>query len=265
MPADLVLSFLNILLGILRNQRTRHDIERELNDQLSGREWSLTSYEGQDTTLRIESVTVRAKYFPREEGRGVEQVEGDNFFTKLENKRSNNTFRENLHAIIKNRWITIIRVNIDSGDADILRPPGLNLSYITATRSIRFTGQLPIEGSTLTSIPQVRIAQTHELQSDKLEMKVRYDGSVGEYSQRVSDAIDLLRDVQDDMDHYVLRFLLERHHSGKIGEGEFSWPDEEQAEKLGEFLTGYPVDTDALAKRLEQLNEDMRKSEETDN
>jgi len=51
----------------------------------------------------------------------------------------------------------------------------LSLGHVTASTSIRYDGY--DDRKLITPIPQIRVKETHDLQSDKLEMKIRYDGS----------------------------------------------------------------------------------------
>lgn len=234
------------------------DIERELNDQFTGREWGFTNYKSEEVTIKIESIAVRPKYSPKKYGKGVAKVEADYFFTDLENERSSPTFTEKVHAVFKDRWITVLRLDIQNGGADLIRPPGLNLNYVTATTAMRQGGTALEEGKPIDPIPQMRIAETHDLQTDKLEMKIRYDGSVGEYNKRLSDAVDLVKHLQQDMDEYVIQYLLELHHSVQTSGGKgFKGPSAERASQLGEYLAGQPVELDLLEDKIRQIKEDI--------
>ncbi|MFC7130545.1 hypothetical protein [Haloferax chudinovii] len=256
MLVNLFVSALKVSIDIARDQQTGREVEQELNTQFAGEEWEITNYDGKEVTLRVESVTVRPKYRPQSYDGGIEQLEFDNIFSSLETERSKATPRERFEAILKDRWITVLQLTIDGGSIEDVRPPGLSLGYVTSTKSIRFDGQVPIDGP-VSSIPQMRVAQTHELQSDKLEMKIRFDGSAGEYRRKVADGVDLLQNVQDEVDQYVLRYLLELHHAGKVEDYDHTWPDEDKARKLGSFLAGYPVALDSLAEFMEQINADI--------
>lgn len=263
MLVNLLVSALKVTIDIARDQQTGHEVERELNAQFAGEEWVITNYEDENVSLKIESVTVRPKYRPQSYDGGIQQLEVDNIFSSLETERSKATPRERFEAILKDRWITVLQFAINSGSIEDVRPPGLSLNYVTSTKSIRFHGQAPIDGP-VSSIPQIRVAQTHELQSDKLEMKIGFDGSIGNYRRKVADGIDLLQNVQDEVDQYVLRNLLELHHAGKVGDCDGPWPDEDRARKLGTFLAGYPVDIDSLAEFMEQINEEIAVEHESD-
>lgn len=258
MLGSLLVSAGRVAIDSFRDQKMSQDIERELNAQFTGREWGFTNYNSEDVTIKIESIAVRPKYSPKKFGEGVAKVEADNFFTELENERSSPTFTERAYAVFKDRWITVLRLDLHDGGADLVRPPGLNLNYLTTTTAMRQGGSALEQEQSIDPIPQMRIAETHDLQTDKLEMKIRYNGSVGEYNKRLSDAVDLVKHLQQDMDEYVVQYLLELHHSIQTAEGEgFKGPGAERAKQLGEYLVGQPVELDSLEDVIRQIKEDM--------
>lgn len=258
MSVNYLVASLSILLDLVQNQETGQEIERDLNAQFSGRTWTLTNYKEEDVKIEIDSITARPKFLPQESVNGAQEVEVENIFTKYEDSRESPTFKERLSAVMKSEWITVVRLSILDGNAESLRPSGLNLGYATSTRSLRLPGEWPPGSRGIAPIPHIRVAETHEVQSDKLEIKIGYSGSIGEYGNRVSDAIDLLRDVQDDMEVYVFKYLLELHHSGQINNDEFAWPDRDQAMKLGSFFAGCSVDLDSLATVMDEFKSDLR-------
>mgnify|MGYP006267054635 CR=1 FL=1 len=96
-------------------------------------------------------------------------------------------------------------------------------------------------------VSPIRVADTHDLQSDKLEIKIRHDGQIGNYAERIADSIDLLQEIQDEMEYYATMYLLELHDSGKtMTNDEFSWPDDEQARNLSEYLFERSIKIDQL-------------------
>ena len=265
MIGNLLISAGRVAIDTLRDQKMINDIERELNGQFTGRRWEFANYRNEEVTISIESIAVRPKYFPKKTGTGVAEIEADNFFTNLGNERSSPTFTEKAYAVFKDRWITILRLEIENGGADLVRPPGLNLDYVTTTTAMRKGGSALEESQPIDPIPQMRIAETHDLQSDKLEMKVRYDGSVGEYNKRLSDAVDLIKHLQQDMDTYVIRYLLELYHSVHGGGNSgFEGESEERAKQLGEYFVGHPIEIDSLENKLEKITEELEADWEED-
>jgi len=222
----------NIVLG----RETDAKIEKELNEHLSGWEREFTNYNGETIEVELESITVRPMYGPKGDRSGIQQVESKTMFTNLEAERDDPNLKEQISASIKGEWITIVRLNILNGDSEDIRPEGLNLRWVTTHIFLR-TGGHPF-----------RISKTNPVESDKIEMKIPYHGSIGEYRQQVSDTLDLLEYLQDNMEEYAVRFLIELYHSGLGSEDSDSvWPDEEMARKVGEYLAGGPVDLDRLA------------------
>lgn len=260
MTVDLFTSLVRACTDVLLHKNTNEDVERDLNDQFLGESYTITSYLDETIELTIESINARPKYFPDGKRGEPRQVEANNFFTTLDENRSDNTFKEQFWAVFWNQWITVVRLGIDNGDAASVRPDGLPLGYVTTTTSTRFDGY----GSTpeaLLPISQVRVAETHELQPDKLEIKIQYNGSVGDYAARLTDAMDLLQEIQDNMDRYVLWFLLDFHDGGMSHDsGEFRWPDEERASALGEYIMDHPVELDVLERTIFDIKTSIKEN-----
>ncbi|USZ73230.1 hypothetical protein [Natronosalvus halobius] len=252
MISDFFLSASKVAIEALRDQKTGRDIEGELNRELVGEKWCFQNYNHEEACISVESVTVRPKYFPKKERKGISSVEADQAFTKLEQERSSPTMSERLNAVLKDRWITLVRFNIQNGDLTQIRPDGLPIGYMTSSTAMRYDGYK--KRKLMNPIPAIRAAETHELQSDKLEMKIRYDGSLGEYRNRLSDSVDLLKHIQTNMDGYVLQYLCELHHSIQVSDEKgFSGKSAERAQLLGEYLVGHPVDIDRFEEFIEQF------------
>lgn len=244
--------------SIVLDRDTGGSIERELDNRLAGEQWTFENYVGEDVTLTVESVTVRPKYSPQPEGGGIAQVEANNLFTSLEENRSKPNRIEQLQAIIHQQWISVVRLDIDEDNAKRIRPPGVSLYYLTTMTGLR--SSVPNQGTSenISGIPGIRVANTREVQPDRLEMKVFHDGSVGDYRQRISGAIDILKHMQNNMDEFVSWYLMELHHSNKIdSEDEFTWDDPERVSKLCKYLYGFVPDLDTLADELEDINEQL--------
>lgn len=243
---DLFNSSFKAVIDLLQAQESANDIEQKLNAQFAGEQFTVSNYRGEEIDLTVEAIHARPKFSPLEEPHGIAQVEGENLFTQLENERIQPTLKEKLRARIFGKWITIVRVRVEGGDAASIRPAGVSIGHITATTSMRYQGyddnqriQAPVS--------PIRVADTHDLQSDKLEIKIRYDGQIGNYAERIADSINLLQEIQDEMEYYATMYLLELHDSGKtLTDNEFSWPDKEQARNLGEYLFGQPINGDKL-------------------
>ena len=248
-------------IDVLRNRESADDIESELNAQFNGKQFSVSNYQGEEIVLTLEAIRARPKFCPMEEGRGVAQVEGNNLFTEVEKKRDDPKFREKLWAMVFRQWITIVRLKIDNGDAESIRPTGLNFGYVTATTSIRYQGYDDTPEFSRPISP-IRVADTHGLQSDKLEIKIRYDGQIGNYAQRISDSIDLLQEIQDDMEYYGTIYLLDLHNSSRNpNEDGYSWSDEKRARDLSEFLFDHPVELGELERIASEMKSDINAQE----
>jgi hypothetical protein len=244
-------------MDVIRRRESAEDIERELNAQFNGKEYSVSNYQENDLDLTVETIHARPKFFPKEVDDGIANIEGDNLFTDLENEREDPTIKEKLWAMLTGQWITILRLNIDSGDAQTVRPPGLNFGHITATTSVRYQGYRETPHS-MAPISPIRVADTHDLQSDKLEIKIQYNGSTGDYAERISDSIDLLQEIQDNMEYYATIYLLDFHDSGKkLNESGFSWPDKERAQYLSEYLFDHPVELDELEQFASEIKQNI--------
>jgi len=234
------------VVDLLQAQESAKDIEQKLNAQFAGEQFTISNYRGEEVDLTVEAIHARPKFSPLKEAHGIAQVEGENLFTQLENERIQPTLKEKLRARIFGKWITFVRLRIAGGDAASIRPAGVSIGHITATTSIRYQGyddnqriQAPVS--------PIRVADTHDLQSDKLEIKIRYDGQIGNYAERIADSINLLQEIQDEMEYYATMYLLELHDSGNtMTDDEFSWPDDEQARNLGKYLFERPIDADQL-------------------
>lgn len=240
-------------LDTFRERDTARDIESNLNQQLAGESWDLDGYSGKTVELEIESISVRPKYRPEKHG-VARRVEVENSFCEYAAERETTTYRERFVAILNDRWVTKIRVKLNEGDAGDLEPEGANLHYLTSTRSVRYDGYQEREG--VFPVPAIRVAKTHDLQSDKLEIKTGFDGSVGEYRSRVNDAFSLLQDVQSNMDARVMAQLMDLYYSSRTqSEDGFTWRSEEQARQIGQFLfDDDDIDTEQLAATLSLLH-----------
>jgi len=258
---DLILPTIRGGIDLLSRRESAGDIERELNAQFHGNQYSISNYEGDEVEFTVESIHARAKFSPKKIGEGIDIVEGDNLFTNLEREREEPTVKEKLRANYTEKWITVLRLNIDTGDADVVRPPGLHLGYITAKTSICYDGYSETSPSK-TPISPIRIGETHDIQSDKMEIKIQYNGSVGDYADRISDSIDLLTEIQNNMEYYTTMYLLDFHDSGKQFNGdEFRWPDEERATNLAEYLFDDSIDLTELEQYATQTKQKFTSSE----
>ncbi|WP_188853811.1 hypothetical protein [Haloarcula argentinensis] len=246
--------------SLASSRQTASEIDSKLNEQIAGKSWSISNYRGGQTTITINSITVRPKFSPRKVNAGVQEAEGENLFTEYENERRSATLFERLSAIVQNKWITVVRLEIDGGNAEMLRPPGLSLKYVTSREAVRFNSHPEVGVEEMFSVPAIRVVQPHDMGADKLEMKLPYEGSFGEYRRRISNSIDILKSIQAEPDLYVTRYLLELHHSSHHhSEGdEFEWANSEQVRKLGSFLIGEPVDLEALADHLDDMKRELQ-------
>jgi len=190
------------IVDFLQHRESKADIEQELNAQFNGRRFSVSTYQNEEINLIVDAIHARPKFAPTEEAEGIARVEADHFFTQLETERTDPTLKERLRARILGQWITTVRLTIENGDVDSIRPPGLNLGYITVTTAMRYQGYDQSSRS-VTPISPIRVADTHDLQSDKLEIKIRHDGPVGNYAERITDSIALLQEIQDNMEYYA--------------------------------------------------------------
>lgn len=256
---DLAASLFRAGIDFFLKKGSAGDVERELNTQFGGKEFSISNYQDEEISLVVEAIHARPKFFERELSNGITEVEGDNLFTKLEKERGDPTFKEKLLARLSGQWITILTLKIDNGDSEKICPPGLNLGYITATTSVRYQGYEDTSRP-IAPISPIRVANTHDLQSDKLEIKIQYNESMGDYAERISDSINLLQNIQDEMQYYATLYLLDLHYSGKTSNGdEFSWPDEQKARELSNFLFDQPVDLDELEQVASEIKTDFIK------
>lgn len=248
---------------VVLNRDTGDAIEKELNERLAGEQWTIENYADEEVTLTVESITVRAKYSPQNEGRGIQQVEGENFFTDLENDRSAPTRLERVQAIVRNEWVSVVRLDIDGNDATCIRPPGLNLHYLSARTAMgTMTPDEDIPDS-ISEVPGMRVANTRAIQPDRLEMKIMYSGSVGAYRQAISGAIDVVTYIQAHMERYATWYLMELHHTSKMdSDDEFEWTDPERVAKVSEYLYGFVPNLDALAEELEDINDQLASNDE---
>lgn len=247
MIANLATASARALLDTYRKRETADDIESTLNQHLADEMRMVKGHDGEQIELRIESVSVRPKYRKRQVEGGVYTGEINTVFDSYSEDRESATTLERFLALLNDRWITVVRLELVTGDVGDLEPHGGDLSYMTGRRALLYEGYS--EGDRLP--PTIRVADTHEMQSDKLEIKIPFHGSVGEYRSRVADALDLLEDIQSNMKERMTLLLQELYQSNRFkSDGEFKWRDEERAQQIGEFVLDEPVDPDLLAATL---------------
>jgi len=235
-----------ILIELARSKRTGEQIERELDQHFGDFEAAIEGHSGETVRLQLESIRVRPQFHPKKVTDGVWKLESWDGFTEYDEARTKPTLRERFKAIREGNWITIVRFNIRDGDIDDIRPDGLNLRHNSTILSHREPGR------------QIKPIETSTVQSDKLKLKIRYEGSMGEYRRQLSEAIDALRYIQRKMESSVLYFLIELLYQSQWEDSDSTWGEsEENAEKLGEYLVGRKIDTDELAEIVTGLKENM--------
>lgn len=262
MIGEIVLSGARALLDIILDRRTGHKIEAELNTHLRGESRKFTNYNGDEVEVYVESITVRPKYFPEGPRRGIQQVEADEIFTKLEADRESSSFSERFNAILKNHWITVVTLQISTGELNDVRPHGINLGYasVIATRRLADGENSDISPIGWLTTPQVKGIETGDIHSDKLKLKLPYSGSIGEYTEYVSRGFDLIERSQNRFEEYGILQLIELHNHPEIEDPDSAWPNREQAEKLGRFVFGMPVDAEVLAEHIEDIKDQTSKN-----
>ncbi|WP_440769657.1 hypothetical protein [Natronorubrum sp. DTA28] len=234
-----------VVADTILNRQTGSKIEKELNDHFNGWEKRITSYEGKPIKLEVESIAVRPMYWPKKLHGGILEAEAESYFTELEKERERSTVLERASAVTQGKWITVVRLNMEEGNAEDIRPDGLNLSFVTTKLSLSEVGR------------QIRVAETSEIQSDKLEVKiVHHTGDIAEYREEINDTMDLLEHVQENMKEHVIWYLLELYHSYDGG-SDSTWPDDEQARKLGGFLVDMPVTPEEVTAMVERVKDEM--------
>lgn len=253
MIVELIASASRVFLDVIVDRKTGFEIENDLNSRFRGNNWELTNFKGEPVELTVESIVVRPKYFPEEVSNGISKAEMDIGFTEYEKERAKPNAAERINAVFKNQWMTVVRLNIRGGDAGDIRPEGLNFGFATMRSPI-----VSDNDDIQIYHRQVRVAETHDLQSDKLEMKILFDGSVGEYTQHISNAIDVVKHIQENMDWHALVYLFEFHHSGKREQDSSSeWVPSERALKVGEYLVGRPIEPDQLKTFVQNMKAEV--------
>jgi hypothetical protein len=93
-----------------------------------------------------------------------------------------------------------------------------------------------------------------DFESDKLEVKVPYDGEIGQYRQDLYAAIDRLESAQDEMETLAFYLLIQQYeHSRFESEGGFEWADKQTTTELRDFLYGDEPELDELAEIIGEM------------
>lgn len=263
MIGKLIVSGARATFDIIMDRRTGYRIENELHSDFRGESITFRNYKNNQVELSVESITVRPKYTPENQSSDVQQIEVDDIFSSLEDSRNSSSFSERFKAILTNHWITIVTLQIDTGELEDVCPPGLSLKRLSIMAAGTYSNEQDIDPIGFLTSPHVKGVETGEIHADKLKVKLPYSGSIGEYTEHITRAFDLIKRSQNQFQKYAFLQLLDLHHSHRSDHRNSTWSDRERAEQLGEFIFDMPVDTNLLANTIEEFKEDMADKHES--
>jgi hypothetical protein len=246
-------------VDIARGFDTESDIETQLTDRFAGMERTFETYTGEQVTISVQDVTVRPKYRPQAERSGIHRVDSGSMFTQRDTDRDSATPLERLLAVYWARWVTVATLRLEPGGLDEIRPPGLNIKPLSTRATGRGVPNTRTDGlpNEITAIPAIREAPGSRHQSERLEAKIPYDGSIAPYKQRLAGALDFLERLQEQMEKEATLYLLDLHQPGVADSDETVWADPKRARELADYLFEDSVDLEILAEYACRLKDHL--------
>lgn len=226
---------------------TQTEVEEKLNEQYAGRQWEVETYRGDAVTVVVYSIHARPRVnfsgFPE-----PEMFHADGF-------RDDPTRGERIKASILDEWMTTVRFDVVDHDPECLRPAGLDLCFSSFLSSSVLALEKPEMGTRM-----VWITDEPEMYSDKLETKIRYNGSIASYKEALDKAIENLAHIQQNMDRFAFHYLINLY-----SQTDNEWRSEERARKVSAYLLGQDgeIDLDHVEPFVEKVLEEGLSDEES--